>query len=119
MIKYLAILIFLFASGTLKCQPLISYDTVVTGLSNPVDVEEVNDSSHRLFIVEQTGKIRIWNGSSLLPAPFLDVTSKITTANAEQGLLSLAFHPNYNSNGYFFIYYTDKAGQITIARYSR
>lgn len=119
MIKYLAALILLFASASVKSQPLISFDTVVTGLSKPVDIEEVNDSSHRLFIVEQSGKIRIWNDTNLLPTPFLDVASKITTANQEQGLLSLAFHPNYSSNGYFYIYYTNKSGEITIARYSR
>ncbi len=119
MTKYLLALILFISSSSLISQPLLSFDTVVTGLSNPVDIEEVNDSSHRLFIVEQTGKIRIWNDSVLLPTPFLNVASLIATAGAEQGLLSLAFHPNYISNGFFYIYYTNKSGDITIARYSR
>ncbi|WP_018611049.1 PQQ-dependent sugar dehydrogenase [Segetibacter koreensis] len=119
MIKYLPALILLFCFNQVKSQPLISFDTVVSGLSKPVDIKEVNDSSHRLFIVEQTGKIRIWNGTSLLPSPYLDVASKITTSGGEQGLLSLAFHPNYSSNGYFYIYYTNISGDITIARYTR
>ena len=123
MIKYLSALIlvasFIF-SGTAKSQPLISFDTVVTGLSQPVDIEEVNDSSHRLFIVQQSGAVRIWNGTSLLPTPFLNVASSISyTPDGERGLLSLAFHPNYKNNGYFYIYFTNTSGDVTIARYSR
>lgn len=114
----LAFLSFVFLSNA-NSQPLISFDTVVSGLSSPVDIEEVNDSSHRLFIVEQTGKIQIWNGTSLSTTAFLDVSSLISTANAEQGLLSVAFHPEYSSNGYFYIYYTNKSGDITVARYKR
>ncbi len=117
--KYLLALLFLISARTVTSQPLLSFDTVVTELNNPVDAEEVNDNSHRLFIVEQTGKIRIWNGLDLLPTSFLNVASLISTSNAEQGLLSLAFHPNYISNGYFYIYYTNTSGDITIARYSR
>lgn len=100
-------------------QPLISFQPVVSGLSQPVYMVEANDSSHQLFIVERTGKIRIWKNNSLLPTAFLDVTSIITAANAEQGLLSMAFHPAYKDLGYFFIYYTNTAGAITIARYRR
>lgn len=100
-------------------QPLISFQPVVSGLSQPVDVVEVNDSSHRLFIVERTGQIRIWNNTALLPQPFLDVSSFITASGQEQGLLSLAFHPLYKTNGYFFIYYTDTSGAIVVARYHR
>ncbi|MEJ7679768.1 MAG: PQQ-dependent sugar dehydrogenase [Segetibacter sp.] len=119
MSKYLLALLFSISFGSVTSQPLLSFDTIVSGLDNPVDIEEVNDSSHRLFIVERTGKIQIWNGSDILPVPFLDVTSLITTENGEQGLLSLAFHPNYTSNGYFYIYYTNTSGDITIARYIR
>jgi glucose/arabinose dehydrogenase len=107
------------SSGLLKSQPLIIFETIVTGLDNPVDAEEVNDGSHRIFIVEKTGKIRIWNGTTLSSKPFLDVASLITSAGGEQGLLSLAFHPGYITNGYFFIYYTNKSGDITLARYTR
>jgi glucose/arabinose dehydrogenase len=116
--KCLFALLILISSKYAVSQPLVSFEPVVTGLTSPVDAEEVNDSSHRLFIVEQAGKIRIWNGSALLPVPFLDVASRITSGG-ERGLLSLAFHPNYLSNGYFYIYYTNTAGDVTIARYSR
>ena len=120
--KYLSALI-LSASfiifGTVKFQPLISFDAIVNGLTQPVDIEEVNDSSHRLFIVEQPGQIRIWNGTALSSAPFLNLASKISYDRAERGLLSLAFHPDYISNGYFYVYYTNISGDVTIARYSR
>lgn len=116
--KYLIALLLVIPFGRASSQPLVSFETVIGGLNSPVDIEEVNDSSHRFFIVEQGGKIRIWNGIALLPTPFLDIASKIT-AGGEQGLLSIAFHPDYINNGLFYVYYTNKAGDITIARYSR
>lgn len=119
MIRYLTVILLVAATLPLASQPLISFETVVSGLTQPVDAEEVNDGSHRLFIVEQTGNIRIWNGSSLNPVSFLDVSSIISTSGSERGLLSLAFHPNYSTNGLFFIYYTNTSGDITVARYSR
>ncbi|HEX8279651.1 MAG TPA: PQQ-dependent sugar dehydrogenase, partial [Segetibacter sp.] len=117
--KYLLALLLCTSSLYVTSQPLVTFDTIVSGLDNPVDIEEVNDSSHRLFIVERTGKIRIWNGSAFSPASFLDVASLITHKHGEQGLLSLTFHPDYITNGYFYIYYTNTSGDITIARYSR
>lgn len=116
--KYLLVLLLLTGLICVKSQPLISFETVVSGLSSPVDIEEVNDRSHRIFVVEKGGNIRIWNGASLSPTPFLNVASLITS-DGERGLLSLAFHQDYINNGYFFIYYNDKAGNVTIARYSR
>lgn len=116
--KYLLALLLVIPFVRASSQPLVSFETMITGLSGPVDIEEVNDNSHRFFIVEQGGKIRIWNGIALLPTPFLDIASKIT-AGGEQGLLSIAFHPDYINNGLFYVYYTNKAGDITIARYSR
>jgi glucose/arabinose dehydrogenase len=74
------------------------------------------DGTNRLFIVQQGGRIRIHNGTILLPTPFLDI-STIITSGGERGLLSLAFHPGYKINRYFFVYYTNLSGDITIARY--
>jgi glucose/arabinose dehydrogenase len=117
--KFIPALLFLFTCSFAFTQPVISFQPIVSGLSEPVDVTEVNDGSKRLFIVERTGKIRIWKGTSLQVTPFLDVSSIIEDGYAEQGLLSLAFHPNYVTNGYFYIYYTAPGRPITIARYSR
>jgi glucose/arabinose dehydrogenase len=89
---------------------------VVSDLSAPVYVTHAGDG--RLFIVEQAGRIRIFNPSlgALLPTPFLDLTS-LVSYGGEQGLLSMAFHPDYASNGFFFVNYTNLAGDTVIARY--
>ena len=90
---------------------------VSSGLSQPLVVTNAGDGLHRLFVVERGGRIRIVEGGALLSTPFLDVSSLVTTANIEQGLLGLAFHPAYSTNGYFFIDYTNTGGDTVIARY--
>jgi glucose/arabinose dehydrogenase len=78
-----------------------------------------NDTS-RLFIVEQDGRIRIFDvtTSSLLATPFLDI-SGLLSAGGEEGLLGMAFDPQYNANRQFYVYYTNTVGNIVIARYLR
>ena len=71
----------------------------------------------RLFIVERAGRIRIAVNGNVLPAPFLDIHAR-TTTDGERGLLSMAFHPQYAVNGFFFVYFTDLDGNIAIERYS-
>jgi glucose/arabinose dehydrogenase len=78
-------------------------------------VENASDS--RLFLTIQTGRILIWDGTSFLTTPFLDISSLISCCT-ERGLLSAAFHPHYATNGFFFVYYTNTAGNVTIARYT-
>lgn len=97
-------------------QPVISFTSFVSGLTAPLDLVNAGDGSNRLFIVQRNGTIRIHNGTSLLPAPFIDLKDTVLD-NGEQGLLSMAFHPNYAVNRYFFVYYTDKEGDVTLARY--
>jgi uncharacterized repeat protein (TIGR01451 family) len=92
-------------------------DVVATGLSMPVQVNHAGDGSGRLFIVEQTGKIRIVKNGVVLSTPFLDLSGLISCCG-ERGLLGLAFHPNYESNGYFYVDYTRGSdGATVIARY--
>lgn len=87
-----------------------------TGVSNPVEIKNANDS--RLFIVQQDGYIKIVQpGGTVNPANFLNISTKITFGG-ERGLLGLAFHPQYATNGYFYVYYNNTAGNITVARYS-
>jgi glucose/arabinose dehydrogenase len=95
---------------------------VVTGLSDPLFLT-TPAGDPRLFIVERAGRIRIAQNGTLLATPFLDISSRVTTLG-EGGLLSLAFDPQYASNGLFFIYFTvvDPAnpgapGDIAIERY--
>jgi glucose/arabinose dehydrogenase len=70
-----------------------------------------------MFIVEQTGAIRVLADGALLATPLLDLSAQITTTGNEQGLLGLAFPPNYAETGHFFVNYTDRAGDTLIARY--
>jgi glucose/arabinose dehydrogenase len=90
--------------------------SVASGLSNPVHLTApANDQ--RLFIVEQPGRIRIVQNGQLLSTPFLDIVSKVLSGG-ERGLLSLAFHPQYASNGYFFVNYTGRnSGETRVERY--
>jgi len=89
---------------------------VATGLIQPVYVTSPPGDLNRLFIVEQGGRIKILSGGSVLAAPFLNITSLVSTGG-EQGLLSVAFDPDYASNGRLFVDYTNLAGDTVIARY--
>ena len=100
----------------------IALEPVAGALLRPVAIAQAGDGSGRLFIVEQRGLIKIYDGTHVLPTPFLDITSIVKSTGNEQGLLGLAFHPNYVTNGYFYVNYTSKsgvAGDTVIARYSR
>ncbi len=92
----------------------VSLQTLATGLSSPTAIATAGDT--RLFIDLQGGRIVIWDGSQILPTPFLDIHSLVGTSS-ERGLLGLAFHPQYAQNGLFFIDYTDTSGNTVIARY--
>jgi glucose/arabinose dehydrogenase len=91
---------------------------VASGFDRPVQVTQAGDGSSRLFVVEQPGRIRVVEGGEVLPVPFLDV-SHLVILGSEQGLLSLAFHPQYPANGFFYINYTRAGdGATVVARYS-
>lgn len=97
--------------------PVLVYEPVLSGLTNPVDAVTAPGDG-RMFIVQQNGLIRIRNGAAL--TTFANLGSVLITTGSEQGLLSLAFHPNYASNRYFFVLYTAATtGDITLARYRR
>lgn len=93
----------------------ITLEPVISGLVQPLYLTHAFDD--RLFIVEQAGTIRILQNGELLPTPFLDIMDPVGSNGNEQGLLGLAFHPNYQENGYFFLDYTDVNGRTNIARY--
>jgi glucose/arabinose dehydrogenase len=97
-------------------QLTLGFEPVVTGLSSPLGLVNAGDGSGRLFILEQTGRIKIYDGTQVLATPFLDVSSLITCCG-ERGLLGLAFHPDYATNGLFYVHYTNTAGNTALARY--
>src|SRR5215203_457455 len=95
---------------------------LTSSLSHPIGATHAGDGSGRLFIVQQLGQIRIWDGTQLLATPFLSIPSVVGPCSAsscgERGLLGLAFDPDYETNGNFFIYYTRASdGDIVLARY--
>ncbi len=91
--------------------------TFQSGFSDAVAVRNANDGSNRMFVVEQGGRIKIIKNGTTLATPFLDI-DPLTNGGGEQGLLGLAFHPNYVSNGFFFVNYTNTSGDTVIARYT-
>lgn len=94
----------------------IGLETFATGFTSPLEITNAGDS--RLFVVEKGGKIKILNSNKTTNAtPFLDITTLVST-DSERGLLGLAFHPNYASNGLFFINYTNLSGSTVIAKYT-
>jgi len=96
--------------------PVLIYTPVVSGLSSAVDVVNAQDGTNRLFVLRQSGTVRIISGGVLLPGIFLDITDSISTGG-ERGLHSIAFHPDFENNRYFFVYYTNTAGDIRITRF--
>ncbi len=94
--------------GDLPGDPQIQLIEVTEDLAEPVNVAAPMDGSGRIFVLERAGSIRIVNqDGSVEPEPFLDWTGQTMAAFLEQGLLGMAFHPNYTENGIFYINYTD------------
>jgi glucose/arabinose dehydrogenase len=89
---------------------------VANGMSNPLYLT-APAGDDRLFVVEQVGRVRVIKNGVLLPQPFLDIAARVSSVG-EQGLLSIAFHPRYATNGYVYASYTDLAGDTRIERYS-
>ena len=101
--------------------PLASAQTLKTTLiasayTKPLYVCSPPGDIHRLFVVEQDGRIRIIKNGLVLTLPFLDITAQVVSGG-EQGLLGMAFHPSYASNGRFYVSYTDTSGASVVRQY--
>ena len=96
----------------------VTLEPVVQGLSFPIFLTAPRGDGDRLFVVERDGRIRIVRNGAIEEPPFLDVGDRITTLGGEQGLLGLAFHPEYASNGYLYVNYTDTLGHTQVVRYT-
>ena len=109
-------------SDTITARPAVTPLTTVriaSGLSRPVFVCSPPADNERLFITEQyTGLIKIWRNDSVLARPFLDIGDSLATSGNEQGLLGMAFHPDFETNHYFFVDYTKVGGASVIKRYT-
>ncbi len=88
----------------------LELELVASNLEKPVSIKHAGDD--RLFIVEQGGTIKIIDSEGNLEAtPFLDIDALVTNSGYERGLLGLAFHPDYTTNGYFFVNYINNSGE--------
>tara|TARA_Y100000590_G_C15695295_1_gene1004896 strand:- start:433 stop:1737 length:1305 start_codon:yes stop_codon:yes gene_type:complete len=118
---YKFILIFLFSFLTADYEVVNAFPNL--SFNDPVGIYHADDSSDRLFVIEQTGKIKVFNNHPDVTSfdVFLDITSIVDQDGGytEEGLLGLAFHPNYSENGYFYVNYTShNPRRNVIARYS-
>ncbi len=100
--------------------PALATEIVASGLSSPTYVAAAPGDDTRLFIIQQNGVIRLMKDGVLLPAPFLDLNS-IVPNETYNGLLGIAFHPDYETNGYFYVQHprgsSSSSNRITVARY--
>ena len=92
--------------------------TQIGSFDSPVYIAQPPGDDRRLFVVEQAGVIRVIRDGHTLPTPFLDIRSKVVSGG-EQGLLSIAFAPDYQSSGRFYVFYTDLQGDERVVEYRR
>src|SRR5690606_14880111 len=120
--KFTHIIILLFYSFSFAQD--IEIESFATGFSSPIGIENAGDS--RLFIVERRGIIKIVNDEGVTNATaFLNIDGRVTNSGGERGLLGLAFHPDYETNGFFYVNYiknpvdANDPGDTVISRFSR
>jgi glucose/arabinose dehydrogenase len=104
--------------GASVAQIPLTTTRVASGLNRPIYVTHAPGDFDRVFIVQQSGEIMILDlaGETLLGTPFLDLSSVVSCCD-ERGLLGLAFHPDYQTNGFFYVNYTNSSGDTEIVRY--
>ena len=90
---------------------------IVSGFVSPDDIQFPDDSSGRMFVVEQAGRILVVENGRILAPAFLDIRDRVGSGGNEQGLLGLAFHQDFKDNPYFYVNYTDQNGNTVIARF--
>lgn len=94
----------------------IDLEAVVTGFDRPTAIASPGDGTGRLFVAEQAGRVRLIVDGALVARPFLDFSSRVFSAGGN-GLLGLAFHPEFAQNGYFFVHYVSLEQRSTVARF--
>ncbi len=97
--------------------PTLSFEPVVSDLQEITQVTHAGDGSGRLVILERPGRIRLLQDGALLPTPFLDITDRVSLTTFEQGMLGVAFPPEYASKGYFYVFYTNLDNRSVLSRF--
>ncbi len=117
--RFSHLIIFIFCIGLSMnaiAQPVLSLTPVIdTGLDAPIQFVNAGDGSKRIFIVQQGADIRAYDSAFNFLSVFLTVSN--VNVGGERGLLSMVFHPDYKTNGLFYVYYTNTTGNLELARY--
>ncbi len=116
-----ALAVFAAGASIVQAQTDLTTTRVASGLERPIGVMHAPGDRSRIFILEKRGRIRVVRNGALLATPFLDIDAIVgggTSDFDERGLLGLAFHPDYENNGEFYINYTNNSSDTVVARYS-
>jgi glucose/arabinose dehydrogenase len=108
--------VFVSTSNGESHQLRLRLQPVASGLNAPLALAAPRNEPDRLYVAEQAGRVRVIVNGRLRAAPFLDIRN-LVTSGGEQGLLGLAFHPNYERNRRFYVQYTDRAGDTRVVQY--
>lgn len=118
-----AIAVLLSVAGTFSSSAVeLGRALISSGLTNPVFITAPPGDTSRIFVAEQDGRIKIITlaNNTVLSTPFLDISSRVDSFRNEQGLLGMAFHPDFTNNGYFYLNYIfDLGGDSDLTRISR
>ena len=117
----IAVSIIISSVSVARAQPSLGVEIIKDGLASPLFVTAPPEDSARIFVIEQGGKIKIIRLSDRSVSTFLDISGKVV-AGGERGLLGMAFHPSYKTNGKFYVYYSasggGSGGHSVVARYT-
>lgn len=96
--------------------PEISLKLILSGIKQPTHITHAGDNSRRIFVTEQRGRVLLIRDNTIGKKPFLDISDRVSCCG-ERGLLSIVFPPGYRDKNYFYVNYTDRAGDTVVARY--
>ena len=95
----------------------VAFTRIASGLSSPVAIAASPDGTGRIFVAEQGGRVRLITSAGLVSTPYVDITNRVSSGG-ERGLLGIAFHPSFRTNGYFYLSYTDAEGDLRVSRFA-
>lgn len=110
------IFFFTYIFQEVTAQPKLSFKLIIDGYDAPLGVVSAQDGSGRLFILGKNGLISIYQNGSVKERPFLNITGKVSNSG-EAGMGGMVFHPDYEHNGYFYVFYNNLDGNITLTRW--